>query len=128
MERNNSLCTAAPPLKKIGKELLSNFSEGRGGCTQSEQHVPFHSSSSHLCSCHQIQDGGTVIAVNNPEQEITCQKTRKWNMHFHPKVPAGKWDYFSKVHCLIPGNFPVERPQNVCAINIPTEISRISWY
>ena len=29
-----SLCTAAPPLKKIGKELLSDFFEGRGGCTQ----------------------------------------------------------------------------------------------
>ena len=104
MERNNSLCTATPPLKKIGKELLFDFSEGRGGCTQSEQHVPFHSSSRRLCSCHQNQDGGTVIAVNNPEQEITCQKTRKWNMHFHPKVPAGKWDYFSKVH-LFPGIF-----------------------
>ena len=26
-----SLCTAAPPLKKIGKE---DFLEGRGGCTQ----------------------------------------------------------------------------------------------
>ena len=72
MERNNSLCTAAPPLKKIGKELLSDFSEGRGGCTQSEQHVPFHSSSSRLCSCHQVQDGGTVIAVNSPKQVITC--------------------------------------------------------
>ena len=104
MERNNSLCTAAPPLKKIGKELLYDFSEGRGGCTQSEQHVPFHSSSSRLCSCHQIQDGGTVIAVNNPEQEITCQKTRKWNMHLHPKVPAGNGTTFSKVHSF-PGIF-----------------------
>ena len=30
-----TLCTAAPPpLQKIGKELLSDFFEGRGGCTQ----------------------------------------------------------------------------------------------
>ena len=30
----DSLCTAAPHLKKIGKELLSDFFEVRGGCTQ----------------------------------------------------------------------------------------------
>ena len=92
----------------------------------SEERVPFHSSCSRLRSRHQIQDGGTVITVNSLEQVITCQKTRKLHMHFHPKVPAGKQDYHFKVP-LISGNFPVERPENVCSINIPNEISRISW-
>ena len=34
INKKNSLCTAAPALKKIGKELLSDFLEERGGCAQ----------------------------------------------------------------------------------------------
>ena len=30
---SGSLCTAAPLLKKIGKDFLSDFFEGRSGCT-----------------------------------------------------------------------------------------------
>ena len=37
----DNLCTAAPPLKKIGKELLSDFFEGRGGCTQASLWIVF---------------------------------------------------------------------------------------
>ena len=116
---------------EIGADLgrfpfTKNFQKLPWKGPSSEERVPFHSSSSRLCSRHQIQDGGTVIAVNSLEQMITRQKTPKWNMHFHPKVPAGKQDYLFKIP-LIPANFPVERPENVCSINIPTEISRISW-
>ena len=39
-----SLCTAAPLLKKIGKELLSDFFEERGGCTQARQNELLSSS------------------------------------------------------------------------------------
>ena len=42
-------------------------------------------------------------------------KTRKWNMHFQWKVS----NYLFKIP-LIPGNFSVERTENVCPINIPT--------
>ena len=40
------------------------------------------------------------------------------------KFPTGKQDNLFKIP-LIPGNFLVERPENVCSINIPTEISGI---
>ena len=41
-------------------------------------------------------------------------KSRKWNMHFSTgKFPTGKQDYLLKIP-LIPGNFQVERPENVC--------------
>ena len=38
-------------------------------------------------------------------------------MHFHRKFPTGKEGHLSKI-ALIPRNFPVERPQNVCLISI----------
>ena len=39
--------------------------------------------------------------------------------------PPEKRDYLFKIS-LIRGNFPVERRENVCSINIPTGISGIS--
>ena len=42
----------------------------------------------------------------------------KWNMRFHRKFPTGKEGYLSKI-ALIPRNFPVERPENVCFIKYP---------
>ena len=51
-------------------------------------------------------------------------QTHKWNML--GKFPTGKQDYLFKI-ALILGNFPVESLENVCSINMPTRISRISW-
>ena len=82
-----------------------------------EERVPFDEISIRLCSRQQIQDGGTDIAAEYPEHA------------FPPgKVSNGKQDYLLKIPLIIiPGNFQVEHPENVCSINIPTGISGISW-
>ena len=64
-----------------------------------------------------IQDGDTDIAVNGLELVIPRENTGKF--------PTGKQDYLFKIP-LIPGNFSVERTENVCSLNTPTRISRIS--
>ena len=48
-----SLCTAVPLLKKIGKELLSDFFEERGGCTQAKWSLNAPLSCLYLRSQHQ---------------------------------------------------------------------------
>ena len=72
-----------------------------------------------------IQDGGTDIAVNSLELVIHCENSQM--EHALTQFPTQKQDYLFKIPLLF-RNFLVEIPENVCSINIPTGISRISVY
>ena len=60
-----------------------------------------------------------MIAVNSLQLVIRCENSKKY--FFTGKFPTEKHDYFFKIP-LIHGDFIVERPENVCSINIPTGI------
>ena len=64
--------------------------------------------------------------VNSLELVIPREKSKEY--FFARKFPTEKHDCLFKIP-LIPGNFIVERPENVCSINISTGISGIyiSW-
>ena len=62
------LCTAAPPLRKIGKELLSDFFEGRGGCTQAI--IPFHGSFSKFLVNGKCPRSAPISLINYKPLEV----------------------------------------------------------
>ena len=64
-----------------------------------------------------MQNGGKDIAVNNLELVIACGTCISTG-----KFPTGKLGYLFKTP-LTPGNFPVERPENVSSISIPAGIA-----
>ena len=53
-------------------------------------------------------------------------KTRNGTRFFTGNFPTGKQDYVFNIP-IIRGNFQMERPENVCSINIPTGISRTDF-